>query len=1120
MRELLLLSLDGLQYGVWTEEIVSHDVQVIHWLTTTARINYAISSINRQTLTLVDLAACLGLAPVHRERESRVLVIDQQEKGAGFIVEDSIGYLQVPSSAIFPVPPYLKTSVTDSCVVSGNELIPVINLFELHRSIQEPDFAPVKPECTLVAGLQDKAVASSLESIRLFACNGKPFAASSCNIQSQMAEPGSISGLALMPDHVRGIILYNERVLPVIDLAVQLEQTDRQTAEQMLIVEFSGQEFAFLVDSDIGILANEHFFVQPLPDVICSVWFSKAVIRNDRIIPIIDFLQLLLNFQQKKYLKDTIAGKELSGGSVFPDRFGREDVKVVEFQVSGVCHALPEMEVKDSIPFRPLREIPGADQIVAGVISHENVLLPVLDLARCFGRSSRPGREWRLLLVENGSFRIFIMAGTVPGQRILSRDMQRDLPFVLPHSVVYGCYPFESSVRLILNIRALTLHFDEERAREFFKAFSGGMEEPEVDRDRVPEPLKKKVEELFDSSEQVEDEEFVVTEYPELASVLAESEQLFFQDLVRQSQDEIEADELADREADKCAEKMLADAMAAYNAQVQEDSDKSGEEPELDSKSDPVPEAEESLQPETPPLSDPEQAAEPVPATESEADREQQSKIFAASGEEESEPADPEPELLSEQEKDEETAGYPDVTNFLDDEPVKIETEAWIKEIDRSITEKFDIDAFTSQVDAECPEPDEEELTEEEEIEAEEEASGGYSEPPAYDVLKDFPELHAFAERVAQEQEQEQELNFKQNESSDLLDEFSELLSVDLSRKYAPEISFADLEQTDKESGDESDLTDRKSPAWRYAALTLTLLALAYLYMSGMLEKWYQTLSNRQERVETGVPLNTASPLPLPEELKQSASVPAAIPELNQPDNDDQPVSAAAVEENDQSEEQPSEPVTPEPMADEPVQSMPEEPEPGVVSAADNDLPEKNLEISEPAAIADNDTGESAAVPEMVPAVAVTEEPEKSPVLTIAVPSAEPDTSGRKIADNDTMPVTDKQVTEEIIGSEAVEDKEQVVTVPDQVEEHPQKSVAEEPQAVADKAEVAEIEELADVFVYTVQEADNLWRIAEQYTGSGFNYIELAKENSIADPNLIVPEQKITIRKNMRNTAE
>ena len=48
-------------------------------------------------------------------------------------------------------------------------------------------------------------------------------------------------------------------------------------------------------------------------------------------------------------------------------------------------------------------------------------------------------------------------------------------------------------------------------------------------------------------------------------------------------------------------------------------------------------------------------------------------------------------------------------------------------------------------------------------------------------------------------------------------------------------------------------------------------------------------------------------------------------------------------------------------------------------------------------------------------------------------------------------------------------------------------------------------------FVYTVVKGDNLWNIAKRFTGNSFNYPRVARDNSIATPDLIFPGQTIRL---------
>ena len=49
------------------------------------------------------------------------------------------------------------------------------------------------------------------------------------------------------------------------------------------------------------------------------------------------------------------------------------------------------------------------------------------------------------------------------------------------------------------------------------------------------------------------------------------------------------------------------------------------------------------------------------------------------------------------------------------------------------------------------------------------------------------------------------------------------------------------------------------------------------------------------------------------------------------------------------------------------------------------------------------------------------------------------------------------------------------------------------------------------VQTYLVSKGDNLWKIAEKVTGSGYNWVEIAKENNLENPGIIYEGQELTI---------
>lgn len=61
----------------------------------------------------------------------------------------------------------------------------------------------------------------------------------------------------------------------------------------------------------------------------------------------------------------------------------------------------------------------------------------------------------------------------------------------------------------------------------------------------------------------------------------------------------------------------------------------------------------------------------------------------------------------------------------------------------------------------------------------------------------------------------------------------------------------------------------------------------------------------------------------------------------------------------------------------------------------------------------------------------------------------------------------------------------------------------EEEQAKMEKVELGE--------TYTVKKGETLWEIAEKHYSSGYNWVDIAKENGLTDPNEIEEGQKLVI---------
>jgi chemotaxis signal transduction protein len=182
MKELFVLSLGGMRYGVWKDSVLSvEDIQTLHRLPLSPACIAGMTILDGRTATLADLSVCLGLPKITREKTGHFLLMSREEKVAGFVVEGEIGHLAIAPDAVRPIPDYLKTVVIDTCAVHGSEPIPVINISLLYSRVQKAESEPPVAEFR-VAATEPRDI-TSIKKVRIFESGEELFAAPAAGIE-------------------------------------------------------------------------------------------------------------------------------------------------------------------------------------------------------------------------------------------------------------------------------------------------------------------------------------------------------------------------------------------------------------------------------------------------------------------------------------------------------------------------------------------------------------------------------------------------------------------------------------------------------------------------------------------------------------------------------------------------------------------------------------------------------------------------------------------------------------------------------------------------------------------------------------------------------------------------
>lgn len=471
MKELVLVPFASIQYGIWKDDIRSvRSLDALHRIPLSPACIAGIMINGGHTVTLANLPVCIGSGSTQEIKQGCILLMEEGEKPVGFVVDGELGTQSISPQLIFTLPEYLKTPVFEACAVHDNIPIPLINIAELHSRVLKPG-EDTSVDSFRISGVQPLDI-SGMDQIRFISVGGELFAASATGMEEKTVKPGPITPLPNTPQYVKGITFCNGRLLPIIDLSQRINWQAGSPESLMLVAGIGDAAFGLLIDSDEGTVSADKFAIEPVPFIVQTAWLKHMVVRAEKLVPLID---LAMALSQGSADDEKPVWQRYAPDSAFPEIFFKDEVEVMEFSILGELYALPGNEVEDVIFFKPCRALPGLPPIVIGVTEHNGEILPVVDLAMMFGRRSLATPTWRMLLVKNGDFRALVITETVSGGRRLPPEIHRTVPIHLPHNLMYGCYPDGKAARIILNVEAISVHFEKSLIKKFLPTLSHEM---------------------------------------------------------------------------------------------------------------------------------------------------------------------------------------------------------------------------------------------------------------------------------------------------------------------------------------------------------------------------------------------------------------------------------------------------------------------------------------------------------------------------------------------------------------------------------------------------------------------------------------------------------------------
>ncbi len=461
MRELVLFTLEDTHYGIWRDQILSMEaVQSLHRLPFARSSLTVLSVYGGQTQTLADLPLCLGHPATRDAKGANAWLLSERESIRGFLVSGESASVQVSPETLVRVPDFLRGLPIEAFFDHDSLPVPVLNVSAIHERVRKAERE--KPAPPLALHALPARQSSPAARFRVFTSSGSLFAAPGADVAEVTLSGRRVARLPLLPPNIEGVALSHNSVIPVVDLAHRVSGKNSQENSRILEAKLDGAALGFLIDEDEGEWTSADVMVKELPPVLRAPWMGAAVLRGAHVAPLIDLGALLSS--PARSASGSPHPRPYSPDSRFPAVFGHQPVEVIEFSALGTIFAVPQSEAADVLPCQPFQEFPLATGLVAGLADFGGELVPVIDLARIGGESPQRTADWRMIVLKNGDFRALVVCASTRAARTLEREVQRDVPVVLPFPVVYGCYTDGEAVRLVLNIEELTVHYHQSDA--------------------------------------------------------------------------------------------------------------------------------------------------------------------------------------------------------------------------------------------------------------------------------------------------------------------------------------------------------------------------------------------------------------------------------------------------------------------------------------------------------------------------------------------------------------------------------------------------------------------------------------------------------------------------------
>ncbi len=479
-----------------------------------------IANLRGNVLPVMDLRTRLGMSPKEEDENTRVIVLNVEDRTTGLVVDSVSEVLHVEEDNV-DIPPDMLQSFEEKYlkgVARTGDGKRITLILETKAILPEKIEGGGSPGAVVerknTDSEEEKKISSEEELLVTFRMYEEEFAVEIVEVK-EIIRVGEITRVPKAPAFVKGITSLREMLLPIVDLGSllgfseigqhehstgsdgenensnfsikNLEQADLGDARRIVVIDLDGIPIGILVDSVSEVLRLPKSSIDDPPATINRDQRSKlkGVARLDegnRLVMLLDIKNLLSRDQETILADLGDQGKE-NGEDMSKDAM--DEQQVVCFRVQEEEYGIDIMKVQEIIRISEITSVPNAPKFVEGIVNLRGNVLPVIDMRTRFGidRVERTEQN-RIIVVDISGKTTGIIVDSVSEVLRIPRGQIEPPPEVVKGNTSYNGYlngigKLDNGQRIIMLVNVDTLlDVKEDKGLSSIGGLKGAATEP------------------------------------------------------------------------------------------------------------------------------------------------------------------------------------------------------------------------------------------------------------------------------------------------------------------------------------------------------------------------------------------------------------------------------------------------------------------------------------------------------------------------------------------------------------------------------------------------------------------------------------------------------------------